>query len=464
MELSGIKKAGFYPIDGETYGQPFPEGVGGCAGFRIPGLIKLSDGALFATTDARYDCPGEDCGGIDTMFALSTDGGERWTAGYAAYFPDSLGTPGDLRDATICIDPMPVETPDGTLHIFVNLGPTGVTTALKWPGAGSGFINVEGVRRLAVTDDLAHADSSPESFPYYIGDPSDGFSPVIDRANGENTGFAVDGFFNLYRVSADGFEALTQPQTDTGSRIVQNLFYRDSELHVYNTMYTLQVSSEDRGKTWNWRLVSIKLQDETGVISSPGNGLVTSDGVVVLPFYAMDPDISVLRSFLVFSEDNGNSFFRSSYVPSVAEIPNSSESKPVELPDGTLRLFFRSSTRRICYADYDRTENLWSEPKALPVLVHSDCNFGALARGDRIFIAYARGVGACARSRSHGRIYVFRTDEHKKMLLYDVFPVTDDAFSYAVLADVDPSTLAVLYDTCADGKVIFKKIAADSSE
>ena len=113
FDVREITKAGFYYIPGETEEQPFPAGVGGCESFRIPGLIRLADGALFATCDARWTHPNDDCGGIDTIFALSEDGGAHWRAGYAAYFPDTLASPKDLRDATICIDSSPVQTPDG---------------------------------------------------------------------------------------------------------------------------------------------------------------------------------------------------------------------------------------------------------------------------------------------------------------------------------------------------------------
>ena len=53
MDLSAIDRAGYYPFDEKSENQPFPNGVGSCEGFRIPGLIRLRNGVLFATTDAR---------------------------------------------------------------------------------------------------------------------------------------------------------------------------------------------------------------------------------------------------------------------------------------------------------------------------------------------------------------------------------------------------------------------------
>ncbi len=396
MRIEEIRKAGYYPIEGKTVGQPFPTGRGGSVSFRIPGLIRLHNGNLFATSDARWTRPDDDCGGIDTVFALSEDRGESWRAGYAAYFPDSLGSPRDLRDATILIDSTPVETPDGVLHIFVNLGPTGVTTALRRPGRGEGFMTVGGKKRLALTDDDGKADGDPAEYPYFVGELSQGFAPILTRTE-EETGFAVDPFFNLYRK--DG---------------------------------------------------------ETAVIASPGNGLVTSDGVMVLPFYRAEN--GGCHSFLAFSSDGGKSFRRSPVLPPADGIPESSEGKPVELPNGDLRLFFRTGVQRICWADYHRASGAWGKAKALPVRVHSDCNFAALCQDGRILIAYARGIGDDARYRMRGRLYVFALDEKNDMILTDVLPITDGAFSYAVLAPVSENEAACLYDTCGDGLVIFQKI------
>ena len=451
MRPEDIKKAGYYPVEEITEGQPFPAGTGGCASFRIPALIRLADGGLFAATDARWTSPDDDFGGIDTIYAVSDDGGAHWRHGYAAYFPDSLGSPKDLKNATICIDPMPVQTPDGVIRIFVNLNPTGVSIALRWPGTGTGFTEIGGVSRLALTDDYARADDDPAAFPFYLGASDGGFAPILRRAGGD-AGFAADGFFNLYRRTADGYVPLLQRQTDTGREIVQNLFYKDALFHVYNTTYTLQLASADGARTWSCELVSdrVKLPDESAVIAAPGHGLVTAAGRTVLPFYTMTPERSA--SFLVFSDDCRR-FARSPLVPASPEIPWSGEGKPVELPDGAIRLFFRNRVRRICYADYHPETNAWDAPVALPVTVHSDCNFGALALGGRILIAYARGVGPEARTRSHGRLYVFRLDEKQNMLLADVLPITEDAFSYAVLARTGPDAASVLYDTCGDGIV-----------
>ncbi len=466
MDIGEIKKACFFDIDEITVDQPFPRGLSGCEGFRIPGILRLSDGGLFAVCDARWSAPDPDAGGIDTIWALSDDDGATWRHGFCAYFPDTLGTPRDLRDATVCIDPDPVQTPDGAIHVFVNLGPTGVTSYFGNTLTGTGFIDVSGVKRLALTDDAGKANDPPETYGYYVGERDGAFSPILTRA-GDPTGFAVDPYFNIFGLSGDEPEALTQAQIDTGKTVVQNLFYRDSSFHVFNTLYTLHLSSLDKARSWDCELIGdrIKLESESSVISSPGAALVTSAGRTVLPFYSVrlgneGADVSIVssESFIVYSDDCCRTFNRTAYIPSDGPHDWSGESKPVELPSGKIRLFFRSGTRRICYADYDFDAVSWDRPVVLPVLVHSDCNFGVLKKDGAILIAYARGAGDEARSRSEGRIYRFMLDRDETMILTDVFDAARGSFSYAALADGRDREAALFYDTCGEGRVVFKKI------
>ena len=453
MDLSAIKKAGFYACADVRRGQPFPAGAGGCPNFRIPGLIRLKDGSLFAAVDARWTRPDDDAGGVDTAFAVSRDGGATWRGGYAAYFPDTLGSPADLFVSTTCLDPMPVQTPDGAVRIFVNLCPAGVGLPLNWPAAGNGFSKIGGKQRLMLTDDPAAIRTDPACFPYYVGEEQDGFYPVCTREGGP-TPFSLDCYLNLYR----GGEPLWQKQIETGAGIQQNVIYRDAALRVYDTSYTLMLTSFDCGESWSPRILSGEIKEswESAVIASPGNGLIASDGVAVLPFYSMFGGES--HSFLVFSADNCRTFTRSPLLPSSERIPWSGECKPVELPNGRIRLFYRNPVSRICYADYDRQTGEWSESVRLPVLVHSECNFGALALDGAICIAYARGAGDGARNRSHGRVYRFVLTKENEMVLTDVLRAAEGAFSYAVLCEAGEGTLGLLYDTCGDGVVRFIKI------
>ncbi len=465
MEQLSIK-AGYCTRMETTKEQPFPTGAGGCTQFRIPGLITLQNGALFATADARWTNADSDFGGIDTMYAISEDGGRTWRNGFAAYFPDSLGTPADPTKVTTCIDPTPMQTSDGVLHIFVNMNPSGITTGLKWPRPGSGYFTVNGKRYPAVTDCYENTDinpaADPEAYPYYLGDYENGFAPILPVKGGEAVCYADD-YFNLYRKCKNAFEPMWQQQEESEAAIVQNLFYRRSAFHLFNTMYTLHLTSTDMALTWHAGLITaqIKGEDESGLIASPGNGLVLADGTALLPFYAMTPTPpdygSVSR--MILSRDNGKTWENTPPVPTTESVPWSGECKPVALPNGKIRLFLRNGTGCICYADYDMNTRQWDLPIKTDIRVTSACNFGAMTFEGQILIAYAAGENDDGKERVNGKLYRFRLDSECNMHLSEAVCITPDAFSYAVLTDMGNRTAGVLYDTCCDGFIILKSVS-----
>lgn len=453
------EKAGFYHIDGGTSGQPFPAGTGGCREFRIPGLITLADGTLFAVCDARWERASSDFGGIDTIFAVSKDDGETWRAGFAALFPDSPGTPDNPTEVTTCIDPTCLQTPDGRVHVFVNLNPSGITSGLIFPKKGTGFIKIGGETRLSVVADYEDADTCPSKLTadkiMYVGDYSGGFAPIM-RLDGSMTGCAVDEYLNIYELVGGVPREKRQRQIGSDAMICQNLFYKDSDLHVYNTTYCLHLTTGDLGETWSARLESgFKNEDEAALIISPGNGTVTSDGKAILNCYHYGADFS--RSFISWSSDGFSTFSRSPYVPVTERLPWSGECKTVELGAGLWRLFFRNPAKRICYADYHVDEGRWDEPVMTDVTVHSECNFSVIAGGGGFYASYPAGRGEQARGRVNGRLFTFTLDESFGMTLTGDELIEDGAFSYSCLTEKD-GRLFVLVDTCDDGTVWFRRV------
>ena len=447
-----FKKAGFYGEDAASPRvQPFPAGAGGCGNFRIPALIRLSDGALFAVSDARWDNARWDAGGIDTIFSISEDGGASWRVGYAALFPDSLGTPANLPDATICIDPAALEDGRGRIHIMVDMFPTGRAPGIASEQlAGAGFAEADGKQRLMLTDSWTQAFEPPEDYAYYAGDPSDGFAPVCRRGGGR-TDWALDQYFNIYRKTKTGFEPLTQKRVDSDDMVQQNVFYRDSALHVYNTGYVLHLVSADRARTWRAELIpgALKRPDERGLVVSPGRGLRMAGGRLVFPFYGSTGDTA--RVCLLWSDDDGDTWRRSADMPLTKDIRWHSESEAVELEGGRLRMFFRNSLQRICWADALPAADggyEWREPVVSGVAVHSDCNLSAIGLDDRILVAYAEGEGPTNSGRLRGTIYVFDRD----MRLEKRVCVEPGSFSYPSLCRVNADTVGVLFDTCDEGR------------
>ena len=181
-----------------------------------------------------------------------------------------------------------MEGPDGTIYCIADVNPTGVTTLgdFKYPGAGTGYVDVNGTLRLALTSDYSKSNNRPDdantSYEYYVGDfDEEGFAPVLNMEDGTPSAYGVDEWYNLYSVENGEYkDTLRQVQVKQESAdedepdvmVQQNAFYAGSDLHVYRTGYIMSVESKDHGRTWdNPQILNtqIKKEGETALLVSP---------------------------------------------------------------------------------------------------------------------------------------------------------------------------------------------------
>ena len=130
---------------------------------------------------------------------------------------------------------------------------------------------------------------------------------MLRRSDNGATDWRVDEWYNIEKKKNGTFEPLKQKQVNTDRDVQQNVFYRDSELHVFNIGYVWIVESRDGGCTWvNPRIVNDQVKRETGdgaILVSPGKGLTTSDGVITVPFYSTGQGE---RASFIYSRDGIN--------------------------------------------------------------------------------------------------------------------------------------------------------------
>lgn len=445
-----------------TEGQPFAAGTAGSTYFRIPAMIATQNGNLLAAADARYETAG-DGGGLDTIASLSTDGGQTWKYSFPLYFPDSQGYAG--TDATTIIDPVLVQGRDGAIYCMADVNPTGVTTmgGFTSPNVGTGYITVDGKERLAITSNYENVNTQPtaadgETYEYYVGDfDEEGYAPIVNRSNGSASAYAVDRWYNLYSVKDGKYVAdLTQEQVNADTQIQQNVFYRDSDLHVYNTGYLMYAKSTDDGLTWGDPEIlnpQIKRSNETGLLVSPGKGTLLSDGTIVIPFYEHGDGEE--NASIIWSDDNGATWKRSADVPGSANGGFwSSESEVVELNDGTLRMFFRSGQGMVCYADAVKNgsgEYEFAAPKRTSVACTSTCNVTASVYSEpidgkqAILVAMPGGAG-----RANGKVFTFLVDaeDGNKMTLKNTFsvPGSAGAYQYSCMDELPDGSIGLLWE------------------
>ena len=460
--------------DTMTISQPFPTWTGGSYSFRIPALISVENGEhsgnLVAAADARYATPG-DGGGLDTIASVSADMGKTWNYSFPIWFPDSKGYAG--KNATTVIDPALVEGPDGTVYCMADVNPSGITTHYGAIPEGTGYVEIGGAKRLALTDNYANAGRNPAadttSYAYYVGDfDAEGYAPVLRRTDSTATEWRVDEWYNIEKKENGIFVPLTQKQVNTDEDVQQNVFYKDSELHVYNIGYIWMVESEDGGKSWeNPRILNDQVKPETGesyILVSPGKGLTTSEGVITVPFYGNQGGE---KASFIYSKDNGVTWTRTNNVTHLASAGKSSESEMVELSDGTLRMFSRTSKNalnHICYTDAVKDENgnyRMGTMVDTGVSCWSDCNVTAIRYSrqvdgkDLILVTCPAGTT----SRKNGRIYTFlvNNDAGRTMSLLDTYdikdPEYDDIFAYSCMTEQKDGRIGLLWEPTTDGYI-----------
>lgn len=460
VEIGSVPSAGLLKGTTTTE-QPLNPGTAGSQYFRIPAMITLQNGSLIAAADARYGTTG-DGGGLDTIVSISEDNGKTWTNSFPIYFPDSNGYAS--QQATTIIDPVLVQGEDGTIYLMADVNPTGVTTmgGYTYPKTGTGYITVDGVKRLALTDNYDNVNTAPSdadtnTYRYYVGDLEAGYASVIDRETGEKTKYVVDDCFNIYLKSGDKLVAPVQKQVDTEKDVQQNVFYKGSILHVYNTGYMWLAVSKDNGVTWSHTILNpqIKRDNETALLVSPGRGTVTSDGTILIPFYTWDTNrwgaTNAQQSTFIFSKDNGKTWTRTPDVPHNKR--DSSECEIVELKDHTLRLFARNTGGTVAYADavWDETSKNYKWKSGIistGVRSTSTCNISAIKYSKQIdgkdaILVACPGNGS---SRTDGRIFVFLVDKDNSMKLGYTYEVNDSIFCYSCLTELDNGRIGLLWE------------------
>ena len=354
-------------------------------------ILSASDTMLIAAAEGRFD-QSKKAGGTDVIATVSKDNGATWTYSYPLRFPDSEGNAG--KYATSINNPTLAVAADGTIYCVMNVTPTGVSSmasegdGFTYPNVGTGYIDVNGTKRLALTDATEHINNSPAdgNYNFYIGDfdATTKLAKIFEVDGDAETDHAVDEWYNIYQKNKDGaYVPMTQQRANsdgynTGTGLVQqNVFYRASKYHVYNTSYIVCVTSAD-GLEWSAPQILnpfVKKEDGKSLVVAGGKGLTTSKGRIVFPVYRNNDGTSEDGSSSVIwldkSTGGNNQWHRSGNIPNFAESTENEkgnwigEGEIVELSDGKLRMVFRNAQGLISYADAQRNadnEFVFSDP------------------------------------------------------------------------------------------------------
>lgn len=439
------------PPPGFTKNQPFPSGIQGCTNFRIPSLTVLRNGTIIAACDARWNHDG-DGAGVDTIVSTSTDGGKNWHYQFANYLGDNGNQFNDLSTSFL----------DGALsaigrqvHLIVDLFPAGfaLNTSRYRPSAGQNGLDQTGNLRLRLlTEDL-----------FFIGEDAYGqFAANADYRYYLNLAdygiYSYNGNTKVKGYHVDPWFFITCPDGK-----VTNLFFADSPFQPYPTNYLYHTRSNDNGQSWTApKLINLKEESEQTLLIGPGNG--TADPVTGnLIFTAYEHTQGFERACLIWMDHSGN-WNRTENATSDTW---SSESTPVVLSDGTVRLFFRDGHSTLRYTDYqwDGTQYILSNRMAvdtgIPKTSHNQLSAILYSKkycgDDLILLSTAAGEG---RMRTNGTIYTLRVSTDGSVNLLNTHRVTNGHFAYSCIAELQDGDIALLYE-CADAVIRFETIRSN---
>lgn len=452
-------ESGVRPADGESEGSPFVYNQPSQT-YRIPNLITLDDGTLVAQADARWD-GAMDGGGNDSMIARSTDGGATWHYSMLTYYPDN-GNKFDKSSTSICDSAL--ATDGVNVYSLSTFFPAGY--ALNVSSA-----NLEPVRDKAFdSNGRLLLRRNGLSYDYYLGDfdkdGAEGRALIYSSDGSVVDGYTVDHDFYLYN---NGKKSGT-------------IFYSDCEFQTVKTTFLVFRSSSDGGQTWSdMKLLNVKTGDEQFYGVGPGRGVVTSDGTIVFGCYSWNGTSGSQASSFIYSSDGGKTWGRIESLPDLKywidytlAWNGTSECQPVELDDGTIRLFCRTARRRIVYADAKKDADgnyYWINSTADgggPIHLDSEFNgqdfditennqYSVIKYSNKVLwdgnyytmliASHANGGGD---SRTNGTLTFLLLNTNNDIVNAVQYQYANGGFGYSCLTELPNGQLAVLYEDSDD--------------
>lgn len=420
--------------------QPFDKDTLGCERYRIPSILTLNDGRIFAAADVRHTHGQDAPQNLDILSAVSSDGCQSWDYTYVHHFNDCKdGT--SSKESASYNDSAAVQSPStGRIFVATSAFPSGYGCFKS--KRGTGFITgKDGRKHLALTDirDTANIDD----YKYYVGDYDGAYAEVVG-----SEGYTVDRNLNLFLNG----EPVYIRQINSDEMVQQNVFYLGSAFHIFPTCYLVVRHSDDGGKTWSGINIlnpQVKNDNETFYGVCPGRGAVTNyKGKERIIFCAYN-NVDCERVSTVYSDDNGLTWKRGESMRHERGLKKSSESQIIAMPDGNLRIYCRNWSKFIGTAVSKDGGHSWSRLKADKNLYCTkNCMVSFINTekyiGGRQVIAASYGCGGA--ERKNGVIRTGLMDEKGNVEWKDRLRLNDAFFAYSCLTQLPDGKIACLFE------------------
>ncbi len=463
-------KAGSAPniaVDGV---KPFSSAsVINCNYYRIPALLTTTDGTVLAAIDARFGGTHDSPNNIDTAVSASTDSGRSWSEPQLVFQFDDFEKTDDFlkengtytaQNSASVIDPALLQdTQTGRIFMLVDAFPHGAGAFAAQ--VGSGYTEIDGEQALLLRK------QGEEDFAYTL------------RADGAI--YDVSGVKTVYTVNENGEllengAPLTVRQkrqlywynlpfsVNTRKEVPMHIFYRDSLFQPLSTSYLYLLYSDDDGKTWSAPIdlnAQVKPDDAGFFGVCPGRGLQIQNGTysgrLLFCAYTLDPESGEQRFMTIFSDDGGNTWQAGEFVALTDKIRSMSETQLIELPDGSLQAYSRTTNGFVSVSFSADGGRSWQNPQLvedLPLTSGSGCQISVINCSQKIngkdVVLLSAPAGD---SRRNGFIYVGLIEQSGDEAGYVVnwtykkeFTGADTYFAYSCLTELPDGTIGLLYE------------------
>ena len=433
--------------------------------YRIPALLTLKSGTVISAADARFG------GTHDSPIAVarSEDGGKNWSKPelpfhYEDYEDNTLeipvGTQTRVNQSASFIDPVLLQDEE-TERVFLISDAMAAGYGSPQAVTGSGYKEIQGKKylKLQKAGETDYNYTVRENGVIY----NDTTNQPTEYSLNSNFEILKDNVLQTVKQKSSRFDPTNgsgQLVTDeTDKDVPMNIMYADAVFKALPTTWLYMKYSDDDGKTWSDPILlngMVKAEDSRVLVTGPGRGMQIKNGEykgrLIVPVY------DTAQSGIIYSDDHGATW---NYAkgPSTKKAAMS-ESQIVEMPDGTLHVYARSTGSKIAEAVSLDGGKTWTEAAYVPGMTQpgwgsqlSVIRYGGLIEGKpALIMSTPAGVG---NYRRDGRVKIGLitdtgkegSEKYKIDWTYDYSVDSKNAgFAYSCLSELPNHQIGLMYE------------------
>lgn len=437
--------------------------------YRIPALLTLKSGTVISAADARFGGTHDSPNNIDIAVARSEDGGKNWSKPelpfhYEDYEDNTLeipvGTQTRVNQSASFIDPVLLQDEE-TERVFLISDAMAAGYGSPQAVTGSGYKEIQGKKylKLQKAGETDYNYTVRENGVIY----NDTTNQPTEYSLNSNFEILKDNVLQTVKQKSSRFDPTNgsgQLVTDeTDKDVPMNIMYADAVFKALPTTWLYMKYSDDDGKTWSDPILlngMVKAEDSRVLVTGQGRGMQIKNGEykgrLIVPVY------DTAQSGIIYSDDHGATW---NYAkgPSTKKAAMS-ESQIVEMPDGTLRVYARSTGSKIAEAVSLDGGKTWTEAAYVPGMTQpgwgsqlSVIRYGGLIEGKpALIMSTPAGVG---NYRRDGRVKIGLitdtgkegSEKYKIDWTYDYSVDSKNAgFAYSCLSELPNHQIGLMYE------------------